>query len=99
MANRALTFLSLISYNLYLWHQVVGRVLRDKGWWTANTPVPTDDPQWRWTMFFISIALSIVVASVITYLIERPLLKYGVRASLARIKNILLGLQSSAKKS
>jgi peptidoglycan/LPS O-acetylase OafA/YrhL len=91
LANRALTFLSLISYNLYLWHQVIARVIKEHGWWTAATPTPTDDPTWRWTMFFVAFIASIIVASLITYCFERPLLQYGVKGCWSRLKAKLAG--------
>jgi len=78
LANRVLLFLSAISYNLYIWHQAVGVLIRKRGWWAADTPTPTDDPHWRWTYTLVGIGSSILVATVITYAFERPLLRHGV---------------------
>ncbi|QLG89690.1 acyltransferase [Chitinibacter bivalviorum] len=86
LANRVLVFLSLISYNLYLWHQVVARIIKEHGWWTAATPVPTDDPTWQWTMFLLSLLVSVAMASLITYGFERPLLQHGVKGCWQRAK-------------
>ncbi len=85
LVNRVLIFAGTISYNLYLWHQIVGRLIRDRGWWKADTPTPTDDPHWRWTFFLIATAASILVATLITYVFERPLLRYGVRGCVRRL--------------
>jgi len=85
VANRVLVFLSTISYNLYLWHQVIGRLIRDRGWWPASTPVPTDDPTWRWSYTMVSVAASVLVATAITYGVERPLLRRGVRGATASV--------------
>lgn len=97
LANRVLIFLSLISYNLYLWHQVVARVLKEHGWWAASTPNPTDDPTWRWSMFLISFALSILVATILTYAFERPLLQYGVKGCWQKIKQRLMGISMQTR--
>jgi peptidoglycan/LPS O-acetylase OafA/YrhL len=89
LANRVLLFLSTISYNLYIWHQAIGRMIRDRHWWKADTPTPMYDPQWRWTYMIVAVTASILVASLITYGFERPLLRRGVRgairASLAKL--------------
>ncbi|HET9255768.1 MAG TPA: acyltransferase, partial [Pseudonocardiaceae bacterium] len=82
LANRMLLFLSTISYNLYIWHQAIGRMIRDRHWWKADTPTPMYDPQWRWTYMIVAVSASIVVASLITYGFERPLLRLGVRGAI-----------------
>jgi peptidoglycan/LPS O-acetylase OafA/YrhL len=92
LANRALIFLSLISYNLYLWHQIIARVLKEHGWLAASTPNPTDDPTWRWSMFLASFVLSILIATIISYGFERPLLHYGVKGCWQRIKQRVKGM-------
>ncbi|SDI94870.1 dihydropteroate synthase [Frankineae bacterium MT45] len=81
LANRVLLFLSTISYNLYLWHQAVGRVIRERGWYKASTVPPTSDPHWRWSYMFVAVGASIAVATVITYGFERPLLRRGIRGA------------------
>jgi peptidoglycan/LPS O-acetylase OafA/YrhL len=82
LANRVLLFLSTISYNLYIWHQSVGLLIRDRHWWKADTPTPMDDPHWRWTYMIVAVTASIIVASLITYGFERPLLRLGVRGAI-----------------
>ena len=88
IANRVFTFLSLISYNLYLWHQVIARVLKEYGWWPASTLVPTDDPTWRWSIFIVAMAVSIAWASLLTYCFERPLLQHGVQGCWLRANKL-----------
>jgi peptidoglycan/LPS O-acetylase OafA/YrhL len=85
LTNRALLFLSAISYNLYIWHQAVGVLIRKRGWWEADTPTPTDDPHWRWTFTFVGVGASVLVATVVTYAFERPLLRYGVRGCARKV--------------
>jgi peptidoglycan/LPS O-acetylase OafA/YrhL len=76
LANPALVFLSAISYNLYLWHQPVARALL-----TAHIPRWTgasehDDPVWGLAYSIIALTAGIVVATVVTFTIERPLLRW-----------------------
>lgn len=94
LGNRGLVFLSTISYNLYLWHQAIGVLVRKREWWPADTPIPTDDPTWRWSYTLVAVALSVLVATLITYLFERPLLRNGVRPTLRRLR--LLPAERSA---
>ncbi|MGH7683887.1 MAG: acyltransferase family protein, partial [Vulcanimicrobiaceae bacterium] len=67
LANRALAFLALISYNLYLWHQVVFR------WVATWTFVPhahgttRGDPVWSWIVTTCGLVLALVIASLVTY--------------------------------
>ncbi|WP_028449968.1 acyltransferase family protein [Chitinibacter tainanensis] len=86
IANRVTVWLSLLSYNLYLWHQVVARVIKEYGWWPAATPVPMDDPSWRWSMFVVAWLAALAWAALLTYGFERPLLQHGVRGVLARLR-------------
>ncbi|GAC1310660.1 MAG: acyltransferase [Vulcanimicrobiaceae bacterium] len=74
LANPALLFLSGISYNLYLWHQVVARALRDArvpGWRPAD---PHADATWALALTGMSFVAAIAVAWLATALVERPFL-------------------------
>ena len=75
LANPAFVFLAVISYNLYLWHQIVFR-------WVATWPfiphakgVTHGDPAWAWIVTACGLVLSVAIASLVTYAIERPLLR------------------------
>ncbi|MBV8600369.1 MAG: acyltransferase [Candidatus Eremiobacteraeota bacterium] len=74
LANPVLVFLSVISYNLYLWHQVVLR-------WIATWPLlrrgtlTHGDPLWEWTSTLCGLVVTIGIASLVTYFFERPLLR------------------------
>ncbi len=75
LANPALVFLSMISYNLYLWHQVVVRALRD-----AHVPPwsGTDehaDPLWGLAYTAVSFTSTIVIAWALTRAVEQPVLR------------------------
>ena len=62
IATRPLVFLSVISYNLYLWNLEIAVWLHDAG----LSP---------WGSFALSIVASLGVATAITYLLERPILR------------------------
>ncbi|MGB7794686.1 MAG: hypothetical protein WBL53_00240 [Pseudonocardiaceae bacterium] len=44
--------------------------------------MPMQDPHWRWTYMIVAVTASIIVASLITYGFERPLLRLGVRGAI-----------------
>ena len=86
-ANRVLVFLSVISYNAYIWHQLVARGLL----WLKIPPIattdPHNDPHWQLLALPIYLLAGVAVASVLTYAFERPLLRFrwnGARGSAAR---------------
>jgi peptidoglycan/LPS O-acetylase OafA/YrhL len=70
MANRVVQWLGLISYSLYLWHVAFARKIADSqldenaGWVVAALAI---------------IAVSVAVAAVSYYVIERPFLRLGAR--------------------
>ena len=72
-ANRVLVFLSVISYNAYIWHQLVARGLL----WLKIPPIattdPHNDPHWQLLALPIYLLAGVAVASVLTYAFERPL--------------------------
>lgn len=88
LANKIFVFLSVISYNLYIWHQLIARELLQRKIPLPSTPDPHND--FRWKVFFTVIAIisGIVISTVITYAYERPLLKKGVRASIQGLLSI-----------
>ena len=74
IANPVLVFLSLISYNLYLWHTLLMIYM-----WKHDIPhSPTGDPHsdghWKFVFITIGWSASILLATVVTYFFERPLL-------------------------
>ncbi len=74
LANAPLRFLALISYNLYLYHQLVAREMV-----MHHIPPYTGDPHfdaaWQLRYTILAFIVTIVQAALVTYLIERPLLR------------------------
>lgn len=75
IANPVFVFLAVISYNMYLWHQVVFR-------WVATWPfiphppgLTRGDPVWAWITTISGFTIALAIASFVTYAIERPLLR------------------------
>ncbi|MDY3031668.1 MAG: acyltransferase [Clostridia bacterium] len=88
LGNRFFAFVSAISYSFYLWHQNIHIVLKK-----LNIPPTTADPVMndkRAMVIFLllSIALSLAAAVISTYLIERPIVKYGFKGALKRYTHI-----------
>lgn len=79
IANPILRFLGFVSYNLYLWHKVVADALFHARWPQPKTEDPHDDPAWHLTFTLVTIGLSVLIASVLTWGLEQPILRWGKR--------------------
>jgi peptidoglycan/LPS O-acetylase OafA/YrhL len=76
--NPLLRFLATISYNLYLYHQMVARELL----WRHVPPYNGDphyDTEWQVRYTELAFTAAIALATAVTYLFERPLLRLRVR--------------------
>ncbi len=72
--NAALRFMAAISYNLYLYHQLIARELV----WhhlPSHTGNPHHDRTWQIRYTEAAVAMTIAQAALITYCFERPLLR------------------------
>lgn len=72
--NLPLRFMATISYNLYLYHQLIARELLQH-----HIPPyagdPHDDPNWQSGYTKAAFAITIAQAALVTYCFERPLLR------------------------
>ena len=76
--NRIMRFISVISYNLYIWHQFIAVRLKELRipYWEGDTPPNiTGDTVWKWKYFLLCIVVSLAVACFMTYAVEKPLYK------------------------
>ena len=73
LGNPVTRFVSVISYQVYMWHGWIA--LRLKEWRIPEyaTERPMDDLAWRWPYMLTCIALSLAIAVFVTYCIERPI--------------------------
>lgn len=86
LTNKVLVFLSAISYNLYLWHYMILLEIKSQNIIHAATSNPMDDPGWRFTVFWVAGLSSILVATAITYLYEKPLTKHIAKIASTPVK-------------
>jgi peptidoglycan/LPS O-acetylase OafA/YrhL len=74
LANAPLKFLATISYNLYLYHQVVARELLD--WhFPPYSGDPHDSQTWQIQYTLAAFGAAIAEAALVTYVFERPMLR------------------------
>ena len=82
LGNRVLKFLAGISFNLYIWHQYIAVKLKEFRipYWEGDiSPNKIGDKPWMWKYMILCILISLVVAILTTYLIEKPISKWILR--------------------
>ncbi len=77
-SNAVMRFLSIVSYNVYIWHQWIS--VKFKEWkipyWTGDQPPNmTGDVRWQWTYTALIVAATFAAAIFATYCIEHPVAK------------------------
>ncbi len=80
--NRVMRFLAAISYNLYICHQFISvklKTMHIPAWSGETPPNELGDKPWMWKYFLLCIGLSLLVATAMTYLVERPAAKLIMR--------------------
>ncbi len=75
LANPPLAFLATISYNLYLYHQMIARELLAHRWPPFVGTDPHYDPIWKIRYTLLAFVLTIAQATVVTYVFERPIMR------------------------
>lgn len=82
--NKPLVFLGTISYSLYLIHQNIGYIIIQWFYFFGHN---------RWLMFFVPLVCSLLIATLMTYTIEKPLMKL-IRFTYKILKQKILQLSS-----
>ncbi len=77
LANPVLVYLAAISYNLYLYHQLIIRELMWHHWPGSIARDPHYDPQWQALFTYVGGLTTIVAATLATFGFERPLIRKG----------------------
>jgi peptidoglycan/LPS O-acetylase OafA/YrhL len=74
LANRVFVFLSIVSYNVYLWHTLLMVWMWKHGVPPAATADPHGDDRWKFAFIALGWSVTLVVSTALTYFVERPLL-------------------------
>ncbi|MDX1931996.1 MAG: acyltransferase [Capsulimonadales bacterium] len=75
VANRGMTALAFISYNLYLWHQCVARWLNELNLPPSRMADRHEDTVWQVTFLLTAWSVSLLLATLLTRYWERPFLR------------------------
>ncbi|MBV9271518.1 MAG: acyltransferase, partial [Candidatus Eremiobacteraeota bacterium] len=75
LANPVTLFLGIISYNLYLYHHVIARLLVTWHVPPYTTQHPQYDHHWQVTYTWVAFTVAIAQAALVTYAFERPILR------------------------
>ena len=68
--NRLMRFLSTISMNLYIWHQILAVEMRKA--WFVNTDLLHTDKNLQMAYSLLSLSVAILAAMIMTYGVEQP---------------------------
>ena len=72
--NRLMRFLSAISMNLYIWHQVLAVEMRKA--WFPNTDLLHTDPNLQSAYMLLCFCVAVLAAMAVTYGIEQPISRW-----------------------
>ncbi|MBQ9263780.1 MAG: acyltransferase [Clostridia bacterium] len=73
LGNKLMHFLSTISFQFYIYHQLLAVKLKE--WHLPPSALPDpfmNDPAWRLPYTLLCFATALIVATVVTYVFERP---------------------------
>lgn len=89
LANKVLVFLSVISYNLYIWHQLIANKVNEWKLIPAATADPKNDYGWQIFFSIGAILVGVAFSALITYAFERPILKKGFKKFIGDMVDLL----------
>jgi peptidoglycan/LPS O-acetylase OafA/YrhL len=89
LANKIFIFMSVISYNLYIWHQLIALELLKRKIPLPGTLDPHNDPGWQLTFTVVATTTGILFSTFITYAFERPILKSGIKTYLKSFTTLI----------
>ena len=81
LGNRLMRFLSAVSFQFYMYHQVLAVLIKKWGWIPSVSGTPNVSGEWSWqilytlTCFLVPLALS----AALTYGFEKPLIRLSAR--------------------
>jgi peptidoglycan/LPS O-acetylase OafA/YrhL len=75
LGNRLMAWLAAISYQVYMWHQVIAIQLKK---WRfppsmSDNPHMTGERPWQTSYVLLALGLTLLISTAVTYLIEKPL--------------------------
>lgn len=76
--NKLMKFIATISFNLYIYHQFIAVKLKElKIPFYSGDELPNvaGNKTWQWEYTILCIVISVIVAIIMTYLVEKPLAK------------------------
>lgn len=80
LANPILLFFAVISYNLYLYHVILAASMMYRLKLPHYTTIePRSDPIWQMTFTTVAFIVVVAFSTLVTYAIERPILKNGLK--------------------
>ena len=76
--NKLMKFIATISFNLYIYHQFIAVKLKEFRipFYSGDVlPNVAGNKTWQWEYTILCIVISVIVAIIMTYLVEKPLAK------------------------
>lgn len=78
LGNRVMRFLSAVSFQFYMYHQVLCVQIRERRLIPSVSETPNRDGEWPWQPVFTlcSFLLPILLGAILTYGFEKPIIRY-----------------------
>jgi peptidoglycan/LPS O-acetylase OafA/YrhL len=75
LGNKAMHFLSLVSFQFYIYHQMLAVKLKEWGFPPSDSMQPWMDGDFRWQLSYTlcCFVFALVLAALLTFLFERPI--------------------------